>query len=155
MHDKCSDGWRITGYYTPIETEFPESRKRNLTVAGKAYRFSDRFVAAVKMEGWGRTRFGWYLGYYSGRWHRSTIPRDSMNQGLVLGVAAIKSKHSKLSSVRIDSLLSSMGRSYFQLSDTGSGLAPKQVDIYTGEGEKGRQLSFEVTQDNATVCPIL
>src|SRR5262245_22684262 len=67
----CSEGWYITGYYVPREDELPGApeevnvdRMGNLT-------FSQEFLNETRTEGWGITRYGWALGYYSGGWHRS------------------------------------------------------------------------------------
>ena len=30
----CSDGWRITGYYTPVETDFTSTETRDIEIRG-------------------------------------------------------------------------------------------------------------------------
>src|ERR1051325_562876 len=67
----CSDGWYITGYYIPREDELPgDAEEINVARVGKLS-FSQEFLNETRTEGWGITRFGWALGYYSGGWHRS------------------------------------------------------------------------------------
>lgn len=153
--EDCSQGWRITGYYTPVESEFVQTPSLSVNASGKHYRFSKEFLAAVRMEGWGRTRFGWYLGYYSGGWHRSSTARDAKGNGLVVGMAAMKRGRAMPNHLRIDGLETVLGRSVFKVSDTGSGLKSKQVDIYTGEGSRARQLTYAITREHARVCRVL
>ena len=67
--DQCSDGWRITGYFTPIETDYDSSEVREVEIKNVgAMKFNAAFLKTVFDEdagfgeGWGKTRFGWYLG---------------------------------------------------------------------------------------------
>src|SRR5215467_4752778 len=79
MH--CSEGWRITGYFTPIETDYNSGEMTEIEVGrlGKMS-FDSEFIRTVFDEnkgfgeGWGKTRFGWYLGNYRGSWHKSDAP---------------------------------------------------------------------------------
>src|ERR1043166_5407923 len=67
----CSEGWYITGYYVPREDELPgDAEEINVARVGNLS-FSQEFLNETRTEGWGITRFGWALGYYSGGWHRS------------------------------------------------------------------------------------
>ncbi|MGC2237683.1 MAG: hypothetical protein WA584_16085, partial [Pyrinomonadaceae bacterium] len=81
---ECSDGWRITGYFTPIETDYDSAKMREIEIAGVGrMKFSADFLDVVFSEdkgfgeGWGKTRFGWYLGNYDGAWHKSSDPLDA------------------------------------------------------------------------------
>src|SRR6476620_11433430 len=67
----CSDGWRITGYFTPIETDYASRTMVEVDVSGiGTMSFNSEFVRVIFDEeqgfgeGWGKTRFGWYLGNY-------------------------------------------------------------------------------------------
>jgi hypothetical protein len=155
IRQKCSDGWRITGYYTPIESDFSAQKRKSLVIENAQYQFAEGFIAAVRMEGWGRTRYGWYLGYYSGAWHRSSSALNAHGQPLSLGVAAMKGGKRSAEALQIDGLNSVLGRDRFIVQDTGSGLKSKQVDIYTGEGEAARAKTFAVTRNDATVCRVM
>src|SRR5690349_24221758 len=67
MH--CSEGWRITGYFTPVETDYMSEDKTEVDAVGVGpVSFDSEFVRTVFDEdkgwgeGWGKTRFGWYVG---------------------------------------------------------------------------------------------
>src|SRR5205807_1159559 len=85
----CSDGWRITGYYTPIETDFSGAETREIEIRGVGKEsFNADFLKTIFDddqgfgEGWGKTRFGWYLGNYRGGWHKSDAPLDANDKPL-------------------------------------------------------------------------
>ena len=40
-------------------------------------------------EGWGKTRFGWYLGNYGGAWHKADAPLDADNSPLKTNSVAV------------------------------------------------------------------
>src|SRR6266849_3295188 len=62
----CSDGWYVTGYYTPGEDQFSGTLVR-ITVKGQGDdQFPSDFLSSVRMEGWGLTRHGWFLGWQTG-----------------------------------------------------------------------------------------
>ena len=86
----CSEGWYITGYYVPREDELPDTTEQiNVERVGDL-NFSQKFLNEIRTEGWGITRFGWALGYYSNAWHRSdTGPLDASGNLLVDGAIAI------------------------------------------------------------------
>jgi hypothetical protein len=89
----CSDGWRITGYYTPVETDFASTETREVEIHGPGREtiketFNAEFLKTVFDdnegfgEGWGKTRFGWYIGEYNGRWHKADAPLDANDKPL-------------------------------------------------------------------------
>src|ERR1044071_10185216 len=86
----CSEGWYITGYYVPREDELPDTTEEISVVRQGDLSFSQKFLNEIRTEGWGITRFGWALGYYSGAWHRSdTGPLDAAGKVLIEGAIAI------------------------------------------------------------------
>src|SRR3954452_21524315 len=86
----CSEGWYITGYYVPREDELPDTAEQISVERMGELSFSQKFLNEIRTEGWGITRFGWALGYYSGGWHRSdTGPLDAAGNVLVDGAIAI------------------------------------------------------------------
>src|SRR4051812_36901679 len=61
----CSDGWRITGYFTPVETDYISTGMTDVDVRGVGkVSVNAEFTRVVFDEergfgeGWGRTRFG-------------------------------------------------------------------------------------------------
>src|SRR4051812_29708810 len=92
----CSDGWRITGYYTPVETDFTAANTREIEIRGIGKdSFNSEFLRTIFDdnkgfgEGWGKTRYGWYLGYYDGRWHKADAPLDADDKPLKPDAVAV------------------------------------------------------------------
>ena len=150
----CSEGWYITGYFVPREDELPGDpeeieveRQGNLT-------FSDDFLEHTRLEGWGITRFGWALGYYDGRWHRSDSgPLDASGKVLTEGVIAIdRSLIPSGAQVQIATLPNPWGSKVFRASDVGVGIAGHHIDVFTGTGSAAEEETFRITSENNRVC---
>ncbi|TLU65154.1 hypothetical protein FE810_09540 [Thalassotalea litorea] len=150
---QCEDNWRITGYYTPIEKDYGVSPYKQVTLkTGESHKFKVTFVNAVRIEGWGKTRFGWYLGYFSGNWHKSPAPLNSMGKTLNVGEVAVDtSLIPKQSTVFIPNVQPYLKRTIFIATDVGSAIKQKHVDVYTGEGEKAKLRTYSIT-GNHPVC---
>ncbi|WP_394174856.1 3D domain-containing protein [Thalassotalea litorea] len=150
---QCEDNWRVTGYYTPIEKDYGVSPYKQVTLkTGESHKFKVNFVNAVRIEGWGKTRFGWYLGYFSGNWHKSPAPLNSMGKTLNVGEVAVDtSRIPKLSTVFIPNVQPYLQRTTFIATDVGSAIKQKHVDVYTGEGEKAKLTTYAIT-GNHQVC---
>ncbi len=143
----CSPNWKITGYYSPIETEFPQEENLRILIKefGHLY-FNEAFVKEVKMEGWGRTRFGWYLGYFSNAFHKSKNPLNARGQHLQLGAVAIDTQYLKMGNkITIPQVNEVIGVNWFVANDTGSAIKKKHIDVYTGEGKLAKATSWQVT----------
>lgn len=148
---KCSEGWRITGYFTPIETDYDAKAQIDeiyIKNVGK-FSFNRDFLKTVFDEdegwgeGWGKTRFGWYLGNYNGAWHKSNAPLDSNNSPLqVNSVAVDNSLIPYNSAVKIPDLF---GEKTFVANDVGVTVHGKHIDIYTGEGKNAEREMYLVT----------
>lgn len=159
----CSEGWRITGYFTPIETDYASTETREIEIKnfGKA-EFNVEFLKTVFDEeagfgeGWGKTRFGWYLGNYNGQWHKSDAPLDANNQPLrTNSVAVDNSIIPNDSIVQIPGLPGDYGTRQFIANDVGVTVHGKHIDVYTGEGKEAEREMYRVTfeDDNLTeVC---
>jgi len=149
----CSPDWKITGYYSPIETDFPVVKNRSVMVQDLGtVNFNQAFVAEVKLNGWGRTRYGWYLGYYGNKWHQSNTPLDAQGKHLQLGAVAIDRNFLKMGNkIVIPQVNDIVGVSWFVARDTGSAIKKKHIDVYTGEGKLARKTSWKVTGRNQ-VC---
>ncbi len=149
----CSSGWKITGYYSPVESDFSKIIDARVLVKNVGVRqFNQHFVADVKLNGWGRTRFGWYLGYFSKQWHKSPNPLDAQGQHLQLGAVAIDKNLLKMGNkITIHQVNKIVGIAQFVARDTGSAIKEKHIDVYTGEGKLARKVSWQVT-GNQQVC---
>ncbi len=148
----CSDNWRVTGYYTPVEDDY-KGRKQKIKVRNAGMvSIKKNFLRHVKLEGWGKTSNGWYLGYYDGAWHKSTYPLNSKGQALQKGMVAVDSRMDPLySQIRIPGLGLVFGQQIFTVSDVGAAVRDKHVDVYTGEGAQAKKLAYNITGPN-TVC---
>jgi 3D (Asp-Asp-Asp) domain-containing protein len=146
-HNRCSDNWKVTGFYTPVEQDFTAQHKQRISLDKKQFfSFPSSFISEVKMEGWGKTRFGWYLGRYGGRWHKSQQPLNAKGTPLRLGAIAVDNQQiPKNSEVHIPTLHSIMLIDRFIAVDVGSAIKKQHIDVYTGEGRKAKTQTHQVT----------
>jgi 3D (Asp-Asp-Asp) domain-containing protein len=156
----CSDGWRITGYYTPVETDFASTETREIEIRGPGREtfketFNTEFLKTVFDdnegfgEGWGKTRFGWYIGEYNGRWHKADAPLDANDKPLEPdSVAVDRSVIPAGSTVTIPELPGDLGKLQFKSTDVGVTVHGKHVDVYTGEGREARRKMWRFTYED-------
>lgn len=151
----CSDGWRITGYYTPVETDFKTADLREVEIVdlGKES-FNSEFLRTVFDdekgfgEGWGKTRFGWYIGYYRGRWHKADAPLDAHDKPLEPDTVAVDPAIiPNGSTVSIPDLPGDLGKLKFTSNDVGISVHGKHIDVYTGEGRDARRRMYRFTYE--------
>ncbi len=149
----CSPNWKVTGYYSPIETEFPRGDMSGIKVQNLTrLAFNSAFLKEVKLEGWGRTRYGWYLGYFGQQWHKNATPLDARGKDLTLGAVAIDKRYLKMGHrISIPQVNDIVGVPWFVARDTGSAIKRKHIDVYTGEGLLAKKTSWKVT-GNKQVC---
>jgi len=118
----------------------------------KTLPFNSNFINAVQVEGWGKTRFGWYLGYYNGLWHKKESALNSVGQPLVIGTVAVDNEViGKGERINIPAAEKHLDIKEFTANDVGSGVRKHHIDIYTGEGRAAKTLSYKVTGKH-TVC---
>jgi 3D (Asp-Asp-Asp) domain-containing protein len=150
----CSEGWYVTGYYIPREDELPgETEEINVERVGNLS-FSREFLSETRTEGWGITRFGWALGYYSGGWHRSDAGAlDAAGNLLSEGAIAIdRSLIPPGAQVQISTLPSPWSSKTFRATDVGVGITGQHIDVFTGTGRAAEQETFRITSENNRVC---
>ncbi len=154
-HDEsCSSQWYVTGYYTPIEEDYPQTNKIKINVEkmGESVHSMD-FLIEVKVEGWGKTKDGWYLGRFSNKWHRSKYPLNSLGKPLdVSSIATDRTIIPAGQTLRIPSLPNNLKHQLYVSDDVGNAIKSTHVDVYTGEGRKAEQITYEITGQNHTVC---
>ena len=103
-------------------------------------------VKAVKMEGWGKTNDGWYLGYYANKWHKSNTPLNAKGLPLEVGNIAVDNQFIAANSlVYISTLKPYFGIDEFSAVDVGSAIKRDHIDIYTGEGKLAKLKTYQVT----------
>jgi len=156
----CSDGWRITGYYTPVETDYTstETREIEIHVPNREVikeSFNADFLNTVFNdnegfgEGWGKTRFGWYICEYNGRWHKADAPLDANDKPLQPDAVAVdRSVIPAGSTVTIPDLPGDLGKLEFKSTDVGVTVHGKHVDVYTGEGREARRKMWRFTYED-------
>jgi len=155
--ESCSSQWHITGYFTPVELDYPQADKIKINVEklGESIHAS-AFLKAVKIEGWGKTKDGWYLGRFSNKWHRSQYPLNAM--GKPLSVASIATDRNIIpagETLKIPSLPNNLKHQLYVSDDVGSAIKNTHIDIYTGEGRQAEKTTFEITGQDHTVCRLI
>ena len=152
--------WLVTGYYLPLESDFGPLDASAL-VDGNERRLNLDFMKAVKLQGWGGTRGGVYLGV-------PTV-RKSVSGGASGGETwSFKSSRAPLTSsgkqlapgdVSADPRLLPAGRSLrirgtrggpahrYRVSDTGGKIKGHHIDVYTGVSgaAAGKEKALAVT----------
>lgn len=148
----CSDGWYITGYFLPMEIDY-SSKMSPILIDGKAYSFKNNFVDEVKIQGWGKTISGEYLGSYNGKFYLSNTPLDSLGNNLVVGSIAVDPQIIKRGTkTTIPTLSQPWNNMVFNSTDVGSAIIGKHIDVYTGEGLNAREEAFRITGYDNSVC---
>jgi 3D (Asp-Asp-Asp) domain-containing protein len=150
----CSEGWYITGYYVPREDELPDTTQQITVERVGDISFSQKFLDETRTEGWGITRFGWALGYYSNGWHRSDAGAlDASGNQLTVGAIAIdRSVIPRGANVQIATLPSPWASKTFRATDIGNGIVGQHIDVFTGIGLAAEQETFRITSNNNRVC---
>jgi 3D (Asp-Asp-Asp) domain-containing protein len=150
----CSNGWYITGYYVPVESELPDAAEQIYVEREGDLSFSKKFLSETHTEGWGITRFGWALGYHTGGWHRSD--RGALDaDGNLLTIGAIAIDRSVIPSgaqVQISTLPNPWTSKVFNATDIGAGITGQHIDVFTGVGSTAEQETFRITSENNRVC---
>jgi peptidoglycan/xylan/chitin deacetylase (PgdA/CDA1 family) len=153
--EQCSGGWSVSGYYTPLESDYPpvtsndNSSNRKIS-DGTIY--NEGFLSDIQTEGWGKTRSDGYLGWYDSEWHRSPTPLVSTGEILSIGSLAVHQGVIPIGAeVRIPSLPSPWDNTLFVVNDDGTP-DDRSVDVFTGEGRAAEDETFRITSDNNTIC---
>ena len=150
--DYCEENWYITGYFLPVESDYND-KEITVHVEGQTKQYSLDFVNDVRIEGWGRTNDGDYLGWHSQRFHLSEIPLDAFGKELVVGKIAVDPRIIEFESkIVIPSLVEPWNGIVLQAEDVGGAIKGKHIDVYTGEGKVGEQETMRITGHNNSVC---
>jgi 3D (Asp-Asp-Asp) domain-containing protein len=142
----CQNNWQLTGYFVPIEKDYSSHSPRKITMMdGKIISFDNTFLAAVKLEGWGKTTDGWYLGFYSNQWHKSQHPLNAKGKPLTLSSIAADITQLPFGRMIYIPTLNSTIKQPFKVNDVGQAIKGKRIDIFTGEGKKAQLLTYQIT----------
>lgn len=148
----CSTGWHVTGYFTTDEGP-PDGRARTIMVSSFGeVEFPEVFLDVVRLEGWGRTRFGWFLGW-DGGWVKNDAPLNARGGELRVGSLAVDPKIIPLGTkVRLPDLPAPWSDVMFIADDTGGAIKGRHVDVYCGSGEAAQQEARRLTTRQGRVC---
>jgi hypothetical protein len=159
-------------YYTPLETGFTPERGFELDLETRpgleGRKYPRDFLRAVELEGFGHLKEPsgekYYLRYSGGKWGFAEQPIDNHQHPLVpKHSCAISKPHALVTenaklSIRCDRLPMDFNNLRWQVTDTGSGLEARQLDLYWGEDDPlgpGKKLSrphgFEGELTNPTI----
>jgi len=152
QYTSCSSEWYITGYFTPVESDY-SGEFVTVNVNEESREFKQDFVDTIKIEGWGKTLSGDYLGWYDDSFHTSKVALDQNGQSLEVGQIAVDNtlinRGAKL-------LISTLPEPWNQIvlvpSDEGPSIKGKHIDLFTGEGKLAENETFRVTSGDNQVC---
>lgn len=146
VFQQCSRGWELTGYFTPVEKDYSGTAQFIKVQGVGEEAFAESFLKAVKMEGWGRTRFGWYLGFFSNAFHKAAFAQDALGQPLVIGSVAVDRNEIPFKrQLTLPDLPGDWGKSVYTAVDVGGAINKKHIDIYCGEGAAAEKLTSKLT----------
>ena len=148
----CNSKWYVTGYYTPVESDYSGDLK-TVIADGNVRQFKSDFLVDVKQEGWGRTLSGDYLGWYHNSYHLSDAALDLEGNRLVVESAAVDAfalEHG--SNFVITTLPHPWNEVIFKASDAGLSVKGKHIDVFTGEGKQAESETKRITGYGNDVC---
>lgn len=139
--------FEATVYYTPLESGFSAEAGFDMTSGTKpglnGLCLPKDFLKAVELEGFGRMKTPvdgkWYVSCCRGRWGFAAQPLDSGGQPLkplqstAVGAGYELVRPQANFRVRAEGLPTAFLEARWQVSDTGGGLKPRQIDFYWGE----------------------
>lgn len=148
----CSSDWYITGYFTPIESDYSGDFQK-ITFGDEIKQFKSDFLSVVKIEGWGKTISGEYVGWYDDSFHISDVALDSHGEPLIVHSVAVDSEIIKQkTNLVIPNLPSPWNEIIFESSDIGPSIKGKHIDVYVGEGKQAELETFRITGTENNVC---
>lgn len=159
VQQKCTRGWYITGYFTPVERDYNGSKQIINVIApgsvvhGRA--FYKSFLHEVQIEGWGRTLEGDYVGLVTNdrQWHSASKPTGSTDEPLLNHSVAVDPTIIKMGQkLMIPTLPKPWNTTTLTAADVGPDIKGKHIDVYTGEGKNAGQETRRITGYNNQLC---
>ena len=152
LQPNCCSDWYITGYFTPVESDYSGDFIR-IVFDNYIKHFRSDFLKAVKIEGWGQTRLGDYVGWYDNSFHLSDAALDSHGDILLVQSVAVDSDIIKQKpKLVIPKLPNPWNEMVFTASDVGPSIKGKHIDVYTGEEKQAELETFRITGTENDVC---
>ncbi len=148
----CSSDWYVTGYFIPLEREFSNSFT-TIIINEIPREFRQDFIDAVKIEGWGESLSGDYLGWYDDSFHINNNALDLDGEILQVGKIAVDTEIINHDArVTIPTLPKPWNETLFIASDEGMSIKGKHIDVFTGSGNNAKEEAFRITGYNNEVC---
>jgi len=148
----CTVDWNITGYFLPFESDY-SGKLIEISINEVKQLYLEDFLKVVKIEGWGKTNAGNYLGWYDDSFIISDSYLDSHGNSLTVGMVAVDSSIIKQGSeLIIPTLPEPWNDMVFLASDVGPSIIGKHIDVFTGEGINAETETFRITSENNQVC---
>ena len=155
QHESCTVGWNVTGYFTPVETDY-SGPTQSITVNGTLRTFYSSFLTSVQVEGWGQTKAGDFVSYATGLYFAAKAPENSLGDPLKLGDAAVDFAVVQAgTNFTIPTLPSPWNTTKLSADDSGAGIVGHHIDVYTGLGATAEQETYRITESNQTVCQLV
>jgi len=158
---KCTIGWYITGYFTPIEGDYNGSKQliKVITPASvvQSREFYNSFIHEVQIEGWGRTLQGDYIGLVTNdkQWHSASKPTGSTDEPLLQHSVAVDPNIIKMGQqLIIPTLPKPWNTITLTAADVGPDIKGRHIDVYTGEGKDAGQETRRITGYDNQLCLI-
>jgi peptidoglycan/xylan/chitin deacetylase (PgdA/CDA1 family)/3D (Asp-Asp-Asp) domain-containing protein len=152
----CTTGWFITGYINTNESDYPTTPATTIMVGGQMYSFNTKFLNDTQINGYGLTKYGWYLYTYDSgtTWGSEAAPYDASGNVLQVGktIAVDKTQIPFGTTVTIPTLPAPWNSYHYVASDSGGGVVGKHIDVFTGTGKAAAAQSYAITGYNNTVC---
>jgi len=148
----CSSDWYITGYFTPVESDYSGDFTK-ITFGDNIKHFRSDFLSDVKTEGWGKNMLGEYIGWYDNSFHLDYAALDLHGDKLLAKSVAVDSEIiNQKTKLTIQTLPSPWNEMVFTASDVGPSIQGKHIDVYTGEGKLAELETFRITGTENDVC---
>jgi 3D (Asp-Asp-Asp) domain-containing protein len=159
VQQKCTKGWYITGYFTPIESDYNGSKQLISVIAPTSVvqerAFYKSFLHEVQIEGWGRTLAGDYIGLVTNdkQWHSASNPTGASGEPLMQHTVAVDPNILKMGQkLRIPTLPEPWNTTTLTAADVGPDIKGKHLDVFTGDGKNAGKETRRITGYDNQVC---
>jgi 3D (Asp-Asp-Asp) domain-containing protein len=158
--NECVPGFNVTGYFTPVESDYVNNNKNNntkkmaITIEDVGVRtFNAEFINDTKTQGWGKTSEDWYLGYYDNAWHKSSSPLGANDKPLSINSVDTDPRLIPSGSkLIVTTLPRPYNNTVFSADDVDTSTNGKQITIYMGEGKLAEDKISKISENDNIVC---
>jgi 3D (Asp-Asp-Asp) domain-containing protein len=158
--NECVPGFNVTGYFTPVESDYNNNNNNNntknmtITIQDVGEKiFNAQFISDVKNQGWGKTSEDWYLGYYDKAWHKSSSPLGANDKPLAVNSVATDPRLIPSGSkLVVTNLPRPYNNTVFSADDISTSTNGKQINIYMGEGKLAEDKISKIRGNDNNIC---